>query len=707
MNKIALLRFILLWIFSISGLLLQAQEKLNNLYFNSLLSNSAQQKQLSPAPADTVLQLPFFEDFSVNTLQPNPMKWADNHVFVNKDFPINPPNTGAATFDVLDSRGKLYNTASSVPFVADVLSSLPIRLDSVFSPQEASLQPADSVYLSFWYQPQGRGDMPESEDSLVLQLGYLTGEMVFDHIAYADVWADDYLLAMGVEQINPLDTLYAPEGCNPNMYFISDGVYSWGDLLAIPCDSVFVAEQKWQTVWASPGLSYNAFKQMYGSDFKQVMIPITDTHFFNPGFRIRFFNYGSISGTHQEAGGNVDQWNVDFVYLNRNRTKSDTTYPMVSFSGRAPSFLKRYESMPYKQYLAAPSTAIKDDIELKITNLGSETIPTKFRYSVNQLGGGQSFGYDGGICSLAPFATNGYQSNASECGKKHAQPEVASLFALDFDRDSASFAIRHYISDVLANPQLIDSLVYNQGFYNYFAYDDGTPEAGYSIEPNGAYVAMQFNMIVPDTLYGVQMLFNRTNDESSNKYFDLIIWNDRSGHPGDIIYRKIRQMPEYIDNRYAFTTFYLDEPLLLNGNFYVGFMRESGTISYGFDRVNDSRKYLFYNTDGNWANSQIEGTLMLRALTGKGRILSLPETQTSANSLQIAPNPANNRINLSISDQDFQPVLTRIYEYTGRQLIEVPYSNNLDVSNLSPGMYIIAVSGKVSNSLISKLIVSR
>lgn len=702
LRKLAFVGFL-----SLLTVVVQGQEKLINLFSNPLLIEHPVQRASSVIVSDTILRLPFFEDFSVNTLRPDTGKWEDNFIFVNKDFPINPPNTGAATFDVLDANGKLYGTSSSVPFIADMLTSRAIRLDSVFQPQPAALGQADSVYFSFWYQPQGRGDQPEAEDSLVLQFGFLTGQMVFDHIAYSDVWADDYLLAMGVEQINPLDTLSPPAGCNPNLIFISDRVYTWGDLIQIPCDSVFVPEQKWQNVWSVPGMSFNAFREQYGSDFKQVMIPIIENHFFNPGFKVRFFNYGSVSGTYQEAGGNVDQWNVDFIYLNRNRTKSDTSYPMVSFSGRAPSFLKRYESMPYKQYLAAPSTAIKETISLKITNLSSETLQTRYRYVVDQAGGPQSFSWDGGICALASFAQNGYQQCNNECGAKHACPEVASLFALEFGQDSASFLIRHYISDALESPNLIDSLVFRQGFYNYFAYDDGTPEAGYSIQPNGAFVAMQFNMIVPDTLYAVQMLFNRTNDENTSKYFDLMVWTDRNGQPGDVIYRKIRQHPEYKDVRYGFTTYVLDEPLALNGNFYVGFMRESGTVSYGFDRVNDSRKYLFYNTDGVWTNSQIEGTLMIRAVTGKGSILGQPELPANENSLRVLPNPASHQIRLEIADPGIRLATMQIFDFTGRVVMLTPYSNTLDVSQLSPGIYFISISGEHSNTLMAKFIVSR
>ncbi len=705
MSRSKAIQLLILSAFCLSAWPLYSQERITGLYLNQQMQ--AKPKAVVVKEGAALLSLPFFEDFSVNTLKPNNTKWENSYVFVNKDFPLNPTNTGAATFDVLDETGKLYAQASSVPFVADYLTSLPIRLDTLPGIVPRALTPADSVYFSFWYQPQGRGDKPETNDSLVLQFGYLTGELVFDHIDSIGVWADDYLLNLGTEQINPLDTIYAPEGCDTNIYIISDRVYTWGDLILMPCDSVFLPEVRWQNMWSVPGIPLDTFQLVNQRDFKQVMVPVKESQFFNRGFQFRFFNYGSTSGTHIEAGGNVDQWNVDFIYLNANRHLNDTTYNKIGFSGRAPSFLKRYESMPYRQYRAAPTNAVKPEFHLDITNLDGNTKNTKYKYVVDQLGGTQHFEWDGGNCNLAPFSEKGFQTCETACGAKHACPPLTSLFALDFEQDTASFLIRHYISDSSAANILVDSLIYRQGFYNYFAYDDGTPEAGYSIEPNGAYVAMQFSMTTPDSLYAIQIHFNRTNDESSTKFFDLMVWGDNGGQPGEVLYRKIRQKPVFEDTRYGFTTFKLDEPLYLNGNFYIGFMRESGTISFGFDRVNNAKDYLFYNIDGNWTNSSIDGALMMRAVTDKGKITGQTERWAEKATISVRPNPANQQISLHVDQLSFAPAQLLIYDLTGRVIIETDFVNNMDISQLEQGVYLISVRGEAGQTAFTKFIVSR
>lgn len=107
--------------------------------------------------------LPFIDDFSDSDVHPNPLKWVDRDVFVNKTMAHRPPGVGVATFDGLDPQGKAYdNSAVTTYGQADFLSSHAIDL--------SGNSPADSLYLSFFLQPQGYGDAPELRDSIVLQL---------------------------------------------------------------------------------------------------------------------------------------------------------------------------------------------------------------------------------------------------------------------------------------------------------------------------------------------------------------------------------------------------------------------------------------------------------------------------------------------------------------------------------------------------------
>ncbi|MHB8258717.1 MAG: T9SS type A sorting domain-containing protein [Bacteroidia bacterium] len=112
------------------------------------------------------LYLPFYDDFSYSGPYPNASKWLDQYVFVNHTKAISPPTLGVATFDGLNQYGFPYDSSVastggqiSPALRSDTLTSFPIRLDSLL---QQSLSPADSVYLSFYYQSMGYWEQPAS-----------------------------------------------------------------------------------------------------------------------------------------------------------------------------------------------------------------------------------------------------------------------------------------------------------------------------------------------------------------------------------------------------------------------------------------------------------------------------------------------------------------------------------------------------------------
>lgn len=145
-----------------SVLLLNAQEVLIDIVPSELFGgkylNSNSLK--STHEADT-LSLPFFDDFANAKVYPYSGYWLDKAAFINNTYAYNPLSIGVASLDALDSVGAVYTNLSwQVSEVADYLTSKPINL---------SYEPADSIYLSFYYQCGGLGEAPEENDSLVVQ----------------------------------------------------------------------------------------------------------------------------------------------------------------------------------------------------------------------------------------------------------------------------------------------------------------------------------------------------------------------------------------------------------------------------------------------------------------------------------------------------------------------------------------------------------
>lgn len=679
--------------------------------YEKLMAKEAERSITDESEAVT---LPFFDDFHQSWIYPDENRWVDEEAFVNDSYGYHSANIGVATLDALDKRGQLHSNASQFPFLADSLTSRPIRLDSLFYPSPYNITLADSVYLSFYYQPQGRAKFaPERLDSLILQFGHYTGDSIFAN-TYDSISVPLSIYIQEDDTVSPGDTIFSPGGeCAEGLYIIATKYYYYNDEVMLPCDSVFLPEFKWERIWSSAGLSLEDFYQQYGVYSRQVMIPVTDSvKYYKKDFQFRFINYASLASDNNPSWrGNCDQWNIDYVYLNIGRSYKDTVYRDVTFVERAPSLLKRYESMPYNQYCNNPGNELKDNLELIITNLDSTIFNSTYFYVVYQVDGPFEYLYPGGNCNLFPFNINGYQ-NCTSCAA-HACPPVNFNFPLS-TADSAEFEIRHLIlGDITPTDTLGDTISYRQKFFNYYAYDDGTAEQGYGLTPAGSKLAYKFTLNVKDTLRAIQMYFNHTQNNANEKFFNLMVWQDNNGKPGDVIYSQLNEKVEYTPGLLGFHTYFLDQPILVNGTFYIGWEQQTGdNLNLGYDNYNNAQQQIYYNSTGEWFQSVYQGALMMRPMLGKAFDYSgIDEVPVAAGTITPYPNPLNgNLIRFKCTGIFEDPSLTNdlrisIFNLPGEEIYSGAFSNQVDPGKLSPGLYILSVrdaSGQIVS--ISKLI---
>jgi hypothetical protein len=123
-------------------------------------------------PTDTIVlgNTGIHENFAYDSHRPDTLLWEldpviqpqATGVYINRTWPIAPINLGVCTFDGLKYNGEPYNEMASVNSTGpcDELISRPIDL--------TAYTVADSVYLTFWYQAQGRGYAPNAADSFIL-----------------------------------------------------------------------------------------------------------------------------------------------------------------------------------------------------------------------------------------------------------------------------------------------------------------------------------------------------------------------------------------------------------------------------------------------------------------------------------------------------------------------------------------------------------
>ena len=144
---------------------ISAQEQIIPLGNNPVLMNAAkeinQQSGLRRTAVVDTIVLPFEDDFSRPGMYPYDGLWLDSSVFVNTNYPDNPYTIGVATFDGLNQYGVPHNPAATQDSIGDNLTSKPIDLGVLVGDT--------SVWISFFYQAGGLGDVPETADSIVLQ----------------------------------------------------------------------------------------------------------------------------------------------------------------------------------------------------------------------------------------------------------------------------------------------------------------------------------------------------------------------------------------------------------------------------------------------------------------------------------------------------------------------------------------------------------
>ena len=623
-----------------------SQEYLTNLSSNPVIKKNIKEKTgfYNNSKSQEKILLPFFDDFSDSDIFPNVLKWSDNDAFINNDYCLYPPSIGVATLDAIDYSGSVYSFANVFPFEADNLTSNEIRLDSVFQPSAKKLSGADSLYFSFYYQPQGFGDAPESGDSLFLE---------------------------------------------------------------------FYSEPNWYKVWSAEGMPIDTFYKRNNCYFKRVMIPILDSieypgkvNFFKNNFKFRFSNYASIS-TLPSWKSNSDHWNIDYVYLNYNRNINDTIFNDICFVKNAPSFLKKYQAMPYSQYCEDPLHEMQDTLDIFISNLDNETHNYSYNYKVFNESDEIINEYSGGEYNIGSFYSFGYQT-----WQPHARPPVRYILPFGF-ADSACFKITHILNcepglSVFSN----DTISFYQKFYNYYAYDDGTAEAGYGLKPAGSQLAYKFSVNKKDTLRAVKMFFNHTLNFANQQYFYLRVWTDNGGKPGETVYEQ-RIEPVFEDSLNKFHTFKLTTPVCVKNVFYVGWQQTTDdNLNIGFDKNNDSHSKIFYNTDGQWKNTMYSGSLMIRPVLGKDfSMAGVNNLNKQPFDCRVFPNPVTNgilNIYLSDSENSKDDYNIQIFNLLGQKIFTAGYKNKVDVSEFKNGLYFLKITNTKTNiSSTKRIIISK
>lgn len=711
MRKKYILLFFLLLALNIS----MAQEVLTGLSHNPVMMSQKEVKTKNVTP----VTLPFFDDFSNYIGAPKTSLWADRQAFVNNTYPVIPPSIGVATLDALDANGLIYSHAETTPFGADTLTSNPIRLDynNVY---HRPMQISDSLYFSFYYQPGGAsrfyppveweriGDHPETDDSLVLEFGYPTGDSIFIGYAYSEYELPYHHGYEDSTTYSPGDTILNPFFLPDTLYYVFDFYANAGASIDLPSDSLYGPEYRWDHVWSTAGctvdqwLDADEYQLQY---FKKVMIPITDPQYLRSDFHFRFRNYASLEPNGYAAWkSNVDQWHIDYVQLEQGGSYTDIYPHDVTFVAPAISALEEYYSMPWNQY---GMMDMRDNFENYMANISSNVINVSYSYRVTSENGTVIGEQTTTSENSSPYYNGGLYNEPY-----HTEPFINFTFPYN-GADSAIFYITHIFNvtggvgdDCVAN----DTCVFQQKFYNYFAYDDGTAEAGYSLISQlttpETYLAVRFTLAQSDTLRGVRMWFNSVYDNANVEPFTLMVWDDYMDEPDEVLLSMPNQYPAHADNPMDFVYYELEEPLVVSGTFYVGLYQHHNTpINLGFDQNNDARAHWLYKTSSEWNEPFLYGAPMIRPVLGK-KFDCTPVREVETLQFSVYPNPADQQVTVVLDNMPISNCEAVLYDVLGRRVAEFHLDDNynvLNISNLNSGIYLLQVKSE-NQSAIKKII---
>ena len=551
----------------------------------------------------SILSIPFIDDFSYDFSNVNNDLWEISSVFVNRSYPINPPTIGVATFDGLNQFGRPYSINSTIDGNADTLLSKAIDLSAI-----------NTAYFLFYYQPQGIGDMPQIEDSIILE-------------------------------------------------FLDNNL-------------------NWNIIWKKEGTS--------SFDFKKKVFLINSSDYLHNNFRFRFRNKATLSG-------NFDHWNLDYIKLDEFNTSLDTSsLNDISFVYNISSYLRRYSQMPWSHFVNYENNELKDSINVFLRNNRS-SINVGYQYDVYNKG--SLVGHYPTLGNVRNETVLDYDSIGNFLFSS-PPVSVSSSFFNSNEVDSVTFYIKHIISTSTSDLKNNDTLRTFQRFYSTFSYDDGSAESAYGINVNGAKIAYQFKLNHPDTLRAVQMFFPEMLDSVSNLVFELTIWDDFQGKPGNTLYSQDVN-PFHTENG-NFHTYELNSPLGLSGTFYVGWKQTTDDVlNLGLDKNIISNNYMFYNSGSGWNNSQFQGSWMIRPIVSTKEIL-LSNNQ-NRELVKIYPNPSSSKFTLSGIDNG----ILNIYSLQGKLIKNITIDSEsqfIFIDDLVPSVYILHLSCELGY-FVKKLIV--
>ncbi|MCS6818435.1 MAG: T9SS type A sorting domain-containing protein [Chitinophagales bacterium] len=465
---------------------------------------------------------------------------------------------------------------------------------------------------------------------------------------------------------------------------------------------------KFDVVWKRGG--YNNIPTAQDMQFKQVVIPfpskqIPIRNYFYNGFQFRFRNKASITG-------NNDHWHIDYVRLDKNRSINDTIIEDIAIIQPPPSILKRYYTMPARQFSGNDDLSDTFNIYVRNLNYYSNSPATNFQGFVQE-----KFPSNSQVFS-APLQT--FNAGYSNIISRNPQNDFIMPASLG-NSDSVALHIKEWIEPMDFN-RSNDTVSSLQIFYNELAYDDGTAEKAYGLFGDPGKVkkfAYEFILNKADTLTGFKVFFTNIDENVGNLVFRFNIWDTialQQFNPPGPIWESKNTTPQYIDSMNGFAVYRLDTALIVDKKIYFGWTQDDfRNIQIGYDR--NSTKgcgHYYVYTNATWKKSNIcqtlPGSVMIHLLfgdTSKIKPSHVSDLRKERWALSIYPNPTSGMLNIYVEDEMHHYDIA-IYDLMGKLRWYKPtITQRIDIRELEDGLYFLKITNQKNGASVLRRIIKK
>lgn len=540
-------------------------------------NNGSQSRQLT----DTTITLPIYDDFSrYDTPDPNVWEFG-NTVLVSPSAGINPPTINVAVFDGVNEVGAPYNDNNFITTATDSLISFPIAMSQV------PVNKRNSIYLSFFWQAKGLGEMPDPADSLTLH--FLNSDSVWIN---QDLYPEDLLkhgLVGGEEALN-----YDPNDTTQLM-------------------------------------------------FQQLIVPITNEEYHHDNFRIKFQNYGSSQGP-------FDSWLIDYVYVNYDRGPDSLFYEDRAMTKLPTSPFGEFYAIPFDHFLDT-AELFAGTIDMESFTLVRPGIPDPLNYYVEVIDSTGTIidqvNIDTEVAGTSTNARNQFESNEIRIDDYFTFDDTLNFEIKAYLDTQDSLNIPNANSSYYSY-RYNDTISHQYTMERYYAYDDGTAEFAAGISISEGRLVIAYPIHSRDTLTHIDINFPQIVPGEQGDQLDILVLKDLSGsEESELVIQEDFKISQAATIN-QFTRIKLKKQPIVEDTIYIGFEQKVNRyVPVGLDKNTDFSRRVYTRIDEEWEqNLSVPGTLMIRPVFGTP-FLPVSVEEPVLEPISLYPNPSSSLITIN------------------------------------------------------------